>query len=195
MRPSKKETIQRTGENQSVISKFLPQRGNTDLHVQGRDALAHNRVDSAYKLYRKALRENPNDPEFHYGMGAVLARRGKVSAAMEHLDFAINSGAAVVPDAAQLKANLEVERGRYDSARDAAQKLAKWAEQQGHSLMAVDAWLLAARISNVYLKDMPATFYNIEKARILVGAADYEAAARIKGFEEDVRKASPTRTH
>jgi hypothetical protein len=172
----------------SFLEKLRGSKDKEDYKSAGREALSKNRIDEAYYIYRRALQDDPYDPEYHYGMGAVMAARGKRKEAAKYLNYAIQSGTDVVPDACQTMTNLQVGAQNYDAARDSAQSLGKWAEQKGNRLMAIDAWLLAARISNTYMHDKPGTFYNLEKAKSLLNAGDLEAAKRVHSFEDDLKK-------
>ena len=158
------------------------------IDARGRDALNRGNAVEAVTEYRRGLRKEPENPQLHLGMASASYRMGDLDTAATHAGIVLKDGGPGVPEAAQLLVTLESSRGNYREAREAAQQWARWAEQEGQPVMAMDSWLLASRLSHMYLNDSSGTYYALEKARAHANPANTEAATRFHQYEADLQR-------
>ena len=158
------------------------------VNSRARAALERGNAVDAAAEYRRALRKDPKDEQLNLGMAKALFQLGELEESAQHANYVVGAGGAATPEAAQLLVTLESSRGRYPQAREAAQSWARWAEQNGQRIMAMDAWLLASRLSHMYLNDPSGTYYALEKARPLVSTTDAEAARRFTNYEAELQR-------
>jgi tetratricopeptide (TPR) repeat protein len=145
-----------------------------------------NSLDHSINLYRRTLKKQPCDDEALMGTAIARFHDGNFSMAIEYADAAVRTGGPNTPFAAQTKIYLETSRSDFDSARDTALALARWAECNRQRIMAIDAYVLASNLSSSYLADWDGAFCHVKKARALIEPGDFEVAKRVNACERDL---------
>jgi hypothetical protein len=154
----------------------------------GEKALEIGGVEKAAGRFKKGLRTEPKDEKLNLGMAKARWRGGDLDGAREHAQKVVDSGGSGVPEAAQLLVTLESQTSNFPQAREAARQWAKWSEDKDDPIMAMDAHLLASRISHQYLNDAGGAYYHLEKARMYVVPTNEQAATRFASYEAELQR-------
>lgn len=170
------------------VKTLQQQRAKGAPSDEGWKALERGDLTQAAAQFQRALKANADDLDAHLGLAWTEFKLGNMKSAANHARPVMNGGGEAMPQAAQLIVTAEMRLQRYAQARSAAEEWAKWAQGNGQSIMAMDAYLLASRISHQYMNDSSATYYNLEKARALVNPADAQAAARFTNYERELQR-------
>lgn len=151
-------------------------------------ALSLNSLDYSIALYKKSLKQQPNDDEAWMGIATARFHRGNLKKAIDAARKAVAAGGPNAPFAASTAIYLQTSRGDFEGARDTALELAKWAEKNGQRLIALDAYLLAANMSSAYLGDHQSANLYAEEAKKFIRPGDVEAAKRLRSCLYDIER-------
>jgi tetratricopeptide (TPR) repeat protein len=161
---------------------------NEGLKERARIALSLNSLDYSIALYRKSLRQRPEDDEAWMGIATARFHDGNHKKAIAAAKKALAAGGPNAPFAASTAIYLQTSHGDFEGARETALDLARWAECHDQRLIALDAYILASNISSAYLGDLPAAREYAEAASKFIRPGDVEAAKRLRSCFYDLER-------
>jgi tetratricopeptide (TPR) repeat protein len=166
-------------------------RSEADLLCRADSALERNSLDLALRLYKRAAARNPASAHAAYGIAVTSQWLGRYRAARDYAESVLSMEGDYMVNAMDVAVNMNLHLGDPDRARAAALRFALWAESRAdHRIEALDAYLLASRLSNVYFCDEAATRGYLAKATALLRTGDVEAYRRIESYRTDLRRAA-----